>query len=156
MSFHYHGFCPIRFWESAQLLGHSWPTFDTMIQCLRLATQPEVIPHSNPTYTRYLGSFICCGWGYGPIITPLPRLLSDQILVIAQYLGCSWPTVDTIIQCLRLATHNQNSSHNQIKYIQGVWEASYAVDGHMNPSSLLLSDQVLGVSSIHGSQLAYI
>ncbi len=52
MSFHYHGFCPIRFWESAQFMGHSWPSFDTIIQCLRLSTQPEVIPHSNPTYTR--------------------------------------------------------------------------------------------------------
>ena len=31
---------------------------------------------------------------------------------------------------------NQKSSHIQIQHIKGVWEASYAVDGHMDPSSL--------------------
>ena len=31
---------------------------------------------------------------------------------------------------------NQKSSHIQIQHIEGVWEASYVVNGHMDPSSL--------------------
>jgi hypothetical protein len=48
----------------------------TIVQWLRLKTHLELFSHPPQVYTRCLKTFICCGWAYGSITTPLlPHLL---------------------------------------------------------------------------------
>jgi hypothetical protein len=80
--------------------------------------------------------FICCGWAHGPVLTQSPPLslikpLEDKlefwVTARPHPVGlCSiwgyWPT--------------PNRSHINAIHMQGGWEPSYAVDGHMDLSSL--------------------
>ena len=83
-SLHYHGMWQPRFGKSAKILGHCWLTNHTFTQTMRLETHPEWITHLWHTYTRRLTTFICNGWAYGFITTPLSWQVAAMIFEISQ------------------------------------------------------------------------
>jgi hypothetical protein len=77
-------------WNQTILSVGEW--LGTIVQWLRLKTHLEWFPHPPQAYTRCLKTFICCGWAYGSITTPLPPHLLVQIWEFDQNpvlkLGC--------------------------------------------------------------------
>ena len=86
-----------------------------MVKCGDWGCRPKPcsshITHQCHTYTRCLTTFICCGCAYGWVPTILRQLMMTN-----------GPT--------------PNRSHLNVIHMQGGWEPSYAVDGHMDLSSL--------------------
>ena len=121
----------------AKILGHCWAVKSTITQVMRLKTHQVQVKHPCHTYARCLTTFICNGWAYGFITTSFSRQVLAQIWEISQ--PKSWVTA-------RLQTRplykqwgfrpTQSGSHIHVIHIQGVWQPSYAMDGHMDPSPL--------------------
>jgi len=61
-------------------LGNCYTTTCRVVQCLRLWTHSKQIPHQWHTYSRWLRTFICCGWAHGPVLTLFPCPSSDKLL----------------------------------------------------------------------------
>jgi hypothetical protein len=115
-----------EFRELADFLGHSDTTNDVKVQWLRPKTHMEWFLHPLHTYTRCLRPFICCGWGDGSTITPLPPYL------YAPNLGSwliSWVTAR--LQMMQgwigwgpRPTWNGSHIHSIHIQVQGVWDHS--------------------------------
>ena len=61
------------FGKNPQILGHCLVLNKASVHWLRLQIHMEWFPHLLHTYKRWLTTIICCGWGYGSIIVPLPK-----------------------------------------------------------------------------------
>jgi hypothetical protein len=68
-----------RFGKSAEILGHCLVLNEAFEQWLGLQTHMVWFSHPLHTYPRRLKTFICCGWGYGCVIMPLPLHWPVQI-----------------------------------------------------------------------------
>ena len=75
----YYHTCWPRFGKSAEIcVACIVHTNDAMVQWLRLLPHMEWLPHPLQIYTKWLTTFICCGWEYGGVIIPLlPNLLAQ-------------------------------------------------------------------------------
>jgi hypothetical protein len=127
----YDGICWLWFWKSARYLeSHNWPThYNILVQCLSLATQPELISHPHQSYTRWLTSVICCGWVYLSIITPLPWYLPAQVLEISlnprSELTSIWVQYTVFDACNPTRTHFTSKSYKhkviEIEKLDMLW-----------------------------------
>jgi len=69
----YHYMCSSRCGKSNEILHHSWATKDTIVQWLRLSSNPTWKGSQIPfQHMKGVGVSICCGWVHGSIIMPLP------------------------------------------------------------------------------------
>jgi hypothetical protein len=95
-----------QIWKSGEIMDLCWVSNDTIMQWLRLSSRMEWFPHPLETYTRWLTSIICCGWGYGAPTMLLPPHLRDRIWKVGwKIMDHCWVSNDTIMQWLRLSSH---------------------------------------------------
>ena len=62
-------------WDLGRKRSNPWSCLalnEAIVHWLRLQIYMEWFPHLLHTYERWLTTIICCGWGYRPIIMPLP------------------------------------------------------------------------------------
>ena len=110
----YHYTCQPRFGDLLKIFGHCLATKEAIAHWLRLQTHMEWFPHTLQTYEKCFTTFICCGWGYGSIIwpLPLPLYLSAQIWSSGvKICGHCLATKEAIAHWLRLQTHMDRFPH---------------------------------------------
>ena len=135
-----------KFRKLVEFLGCSWGTCDVMVHWFRCSPKPTwKVSHIQSTYIKQgLRTFICGGWADGSTIIPLPPFLMVLSLGVSGILGLQpaglhmmvTPWLQMMSWCIGWHPRPKwKASHIQIKYMQAVWDHSYAVAGHMDPPS---------------------
>ena len=125
------------------------------MQWLRLSSRMEWFPHQLKTYTRWLTSIICCGWGYGAPTMLLPPHLRDWIWKVGwnhrSLLGVKWyhhAVVETLISHGIIPT----SILSMYMLWMGIWSPHHAVTTTLAGPDLEVSwnhRSLLGVKWYH-------
>ena len=114
------------------------------MQCLRLQTHNEHLPHAFNACKRCLTSFVWSGWADEAITTASPPQLMSRISnsCTGKNCLCCLAENDAIIdQCLRLQTHNECFPHAFKACKQWL---TYFVSYQMKPSPMRLQPSCWG------------
>jgi len=114
----------------------SWVT--SKRQKIKSLNPYEMAHTSTPNITRWLTTFICCGWGYRCVTMSLPSHLLAQIWEVRLYPGhcCDYGGCKMMQRCSGWGSKpTWNGSHILSKHILGDWQHSYDVDRDMDVSS---------------------
>jgi hypothetical protein len=97
-------------WDLGRKRSNPWSCLalnEAIVHWLRLQIYMEWFPHLLHTYERWLTTIICCGWGYRPIIMPLPVCWLIKIWEASSNPGQCLVLNEAIVQYLRLKTHKE-------------------------------------------------
>ena len=139
-------------WQSAESLGH---TNHTIMQWLRLHTHPKLLAHQCGAHIRCLNHFICSVYGHmEPSATRYHRPCWSRFWQSAESLGHCWATNHTIMQWLRLHTHQNMHAHQYRAHIGSLNHficSGWAYGTISNPLPTPLLTQILTVGWKLGS-----
>ena len=136
--------------EKVNLLLNNWyETKGGIVHWLGLQTNMEWVPYPVHINKRCLTTFICCGWGYRVLIMPL----LPHFTLVCLILGSQLKTLVTAWCWMKLfyiagwgwdCKPTWNDFYIHFKNANGIFEASSAVNGGMDPH--LLTQQIWEVS----------